>query len=219
MNTQIFPEHLNSQSLEISPQSIKAANIMPSKERYSKTMFKMPEYAFEFISNLSKIVGIDSIKEALDIIAKFAKNSCESNNIIFYEIPNTSIRKSMTISNTAKNILSNISKDTNKSRDIILYSAVVNLIDKITVKELSIDKKIKYATILKDMAKKMLDIFDSPDVVEARENLSASNDPDFGDSNNFQSCGDLLSYISQLYELPSKLEEFIDIKEKENENI
>lgn len=219
MSTQNFSGKLDSQNMEISPQSIKAANIMPSREKYSKTMFKMPEYAFEFISNLSKIDGIDSIKGALDIIAKFAKNSCQSNNITFYEIPDNSIRKSMTISNSAKNILSAISKDNNRSRDNILYSAVLNLMDKIAVRELSTDEKIKYANILKDMAEKMIDIFDSPNAVEAREKLSASNDPDFGDFNAFQSCGDLLTYISQLYELPSTLEEFISIKEKENENI
>lgn len=219
MNTQNPLEKLDSKNLEISPQAVKAANIMPSKEKSGKTMFKMPEYAFEFVSNLSKIDGIDSIKEALDVISKFAKDSFKSNTMIFYEIPDDSIRKSMTISDSAKNILSNIAKDTNKSRDNILYSALVNLIDKISVKELTINEKIKYAIILKNMAEKMLDIFYSPDAVEAREKLSASNDHDFGDPNNFQSCGDLLTYISQLDELPYKLDEFINIKEKENENI
>lgn len=208
----------NEQKFEISPQVIKNQNLIPHKEKTGKTMFKLPVYAFNFINSLSEIDGVNSNKCAIDIIVERAKSDYEKNNLEFFDIPEESIRKSITISNKSKDILARITREKNISRDNVFYSAIINIINLISVKKINIDEKIKYAKILHNMAKKMLEIYESKEVLEAREKLLACNDNDFGNTDDFQSCNNLLGYIEQLYELPSALEGFINMKENEKNN-
>lgn len=219
MSAQNLPEGFNPHDLKISLHSVKRENIIPLKEKSSKTMFKMPEFAFDCINKLAKIEGINSTKGALDTIAKFAEESCKAKTLIFYDTPESSKYKSVTISAAAKDTFSRLAKANDKSRDNILFSAIINLMEKVRVKDLSKEEKVKYAAALINMAEKMIAIFDSQEFVEAREKLLACNDPDFGDFNNFQNCGDLLAALGQIYELPYALKEFINIKERENEDL
>lgn len=217
MQNEPISESPETQNVEISLQSIKSQNLIPNKTKTLKTMFKLPPYAFEFINTLSKIEGIDSVKEAIDIIVYEAKKDYDNNSLEFISIPDESIRKSVNISDSSKKILSNISKNINKSRDDVFYSAITNLIKLISLKKITSSEKIKYANILLNMAKKMLDIYYSDEAEEAREKLLASDDQDFGDPDRFQSCRELLMYVETLNELTGALEEFIEAKEQENE--
>ena len=85
-------------------------------------------------------------------------------------------------------------------------------------RRLSPEKKIQYAKILLDGVNRMLDIFSEPDFEEALKALHDSNDEDFGDIDDPQSCGDLFGYADQINELPPALEEFIKAKEEELED-
>lgn len=218
MNKQNLLEKIDPNNLEISPQAMRAANVMPQKEKSGKTMFKMPKAAFDCISIFAKIDGIDSVKGALDSIAKYANESCNSGSMKFYEIPDDSIRKSLTINNDSRDILNRLAKENNQTRDNIIYSSIINLIEKIKVNKLTNKEKIKYAIIIKNTINKMIELFDSKEFIEAHEKLSASNDPDFGDFNTFESVSNLLDYVSQIYQLPDEIDRFIYNKEKENEN-
>lgn len=211
-------EVIDLQGIEISKQTIRAQNLIPNKNKTVKTMFKMPSASFDLINKFSKIDGIDTVREAITAITDLAKNNDKCNKLKMMPFQGESIRKSVNITEESKKILSAIAKKHNVSRDIAFYSAIINFAISVAYKEISNKDKIKYARVLIDMANRMLDIYDSDEAKEARSKLWASDDNDFYNPNVFQCCGELLSYIEQLYEFPDSLEDFIKKKEIDDES-
>lgn len=208
---------LEGEKLEISTQTLKGLNLIPEKNKSSKTMFKLPEFAFEFINRLSKIEGIDTVREAIEMIVKRGIEDHKREDLPLVELPQNAIRKSVNISENSKKILEELAKSENISRDAAFLSCIWNMAYIISKRPASTSEKIKCAKVLLNMSRKMLDIYYSPEAEEARKTLWASNDSDFGTMDDAHSCGDLLGYVECLNELPFALENFIKAKEAENE--
>lgn len=204
-------EEGNREEFKISAQALKALNPKKEKTGSGKTMFKMPKGAFDFVAQLGKALN-SSTRETLDFIMKLTDKTRE--NLERYEIPEDSIRKSVSISEEAKNTVTRLAKKLSWSRDEALYSIIENIKSQLNQKELTMEEKVKYARVLEKMADEMIEIYDSPEAMEARQKLFACCDPDLDETYGAaEALPELIPYIEQIYCFQNGIEKFIEKKE------
>lgn len=188
------------------------------KNESGKTVFNLRPDTIAHIQKAAKGAMI-SMKEVLDIMAKkIAEKSRDNKNPLpIATLEGEKVRKSFTISEKARGIFNELAKKYGVPRDTILETAVEILKNPYEGIQLSCEEKVLNARILSKMVREMLAIYYKPSYQEALQKLIHSEDPDFGDMQQFDSCGDLFESVSKLDYLPSALEDFIRQKEEEDQ--
>lgn len=206
------------QNLDMQSRQIK--KLLPKAEKSAKTMFKIPDEDYNFLLQLSRTPNFKNIKKTIDFMATVGNTALENGGEInLLEVPAGASHKSVTISENSKMILKNMASELKVSRDCIFYSLLKTLETIMGKKPLSLKDKLKYASVLSDMADKMLAIYESEEAIEARNKLLSSGDEDFCTTTNTQNCEDLLAYIACLYEFTDCIREYTQAKEAELQNI
>lgn len=159
----------------INPKVLDALGV--KKKQVGKTIFRLPPTEERFLRTLAKI-SKKTIRDFLDSLAEIAEDANSKHELGRLEYPPEGERMSYAISKEAKETFSRLAQEHGVSRDSIVRAALVYIEDKIAQDALSPQQKIEYAKILADARNKMLEIYESPEVVAAREKLSKCGDPD-----------------------------------------
>lgn len=176
------------------------------KQVIGKTIFRLPAYMEAFFRQMADMSGL-TLREFLDLLARAATKADSESMLIISDAPAEGKRMSYAISEEAKEIFTGLARKYNVSRDNILQSTLNYILHEFEKAALSADERIKYARILDDAFNKMIEIYDSKDVQEAKNKLHTADDPDFSD------CDEKINYIEQLYDIDIK--EYIRRKEHE----
>lgn len=177
------------------------------KQLVGKTMFKLPSHWEEALRQFAKISNL-TIRDFLDSLAAIATRAHSAGTLPEVLSSTDGERKSYAISKEAKESFTKIARERGVSRDSVVQSALVYILKELEKNALSAQEKITYACTLADALDKMLAIYDSERVAEARKKLCATGDPDFAD------CEDKFSHIDELYAL--NFDHYIRRKENEN---
>lgn len=177
------------------------------KQQVGKTIFRLPPADESFLRQLAKI-SKKTIRDFLDSLAEIAEKTPARE---LPDLPNSlnGKRMSYAISKEAKETFSRLARERGTSRDNIVRATLAYIAKQIDKNALTPQKKIEYARILADAQERMLEIYDSDQVAEAREKLSACGDQDFS------RCDEKFIYIGQLNELKGEIEDFIRRKQDE----
>lgn len=200
----------------ISIRALKEKNLLPQKEKAGKTMFKLPPEAANAISILCDLAKVNTLK-VLDTIATCAQAAYEQGDLKFVDLPENSVRKSFSISSKAKDIFMKMAGEEKLSRDQVVYSAIQNFCSQVAAKALPTSEKIRQAKIMLDAVERMLEIWCEDSVNEAARLLEESEDPDYHDPDDMDSCGENIMYVGRLHDQAAALREFIERKEAELE--
>lgn len=164
------------------------------KKIVGKTIFRLSPHWDKFLRQLAKISNV-TIRDFLDSLATIAMRAYSKGLLPVSSAPADGKRMSYAISKDAKETFSKLAKECGVSRDNIVQSALAYILKEFEKNALSAQEKIKYANILDEAFGKMLEIYYSDIVSEAREKLCAAGDPDFAD------CEEKFAYIEQLNEV------------------
>lgn len=164
------------------------------KPLVGKTIFRLAPQWEDFLRQLAKTSHL-SIRDFLDSLATIAKQAHSKGVLPVYSAPTEGKRMSYAISNDAKEIFTKLAHECGVSRDAIVQSSLAYILSEFEKNALSVQEKIKYAQILDEAFGKMLDIYHSDSVSEARKKLCASGDPDFAEYE------EKFAYIEQLNEI------------------
>lgn len=176
------------------------------KQSVGKTIFRLSPPWEEFLRTLATTSN-QSIRDFLDSLAAIAKHAHSAGALGERPFPKDGERRSYAISEEAKETFTKLAHECGVSRDSIVQSALAYILIEFEKNALTAQKKIEYARILEDARDKMLDIYYSERVSEARERLCATGDPDFAD------CEKTFAYIERLNDLD--LEPYIRRKQNE----
>lgn len=176
------------------------------KQLVGKTTLRLSPQWEDFLRQLAKISNL-TIRDFLDSLATIAMRAHSKGIFTVSSTPAEGKRMSYAISKDAKETFTKLSQEYGVSRDNIVQSALAYILEEFGKKALSAEEKIKYASILDEAFGKMLDIYYSEIVSEAREMLCATGDPDFTD------CEEKFAYIEQLNEV--NLQDYITRKQHE----
>lgn len=190
----------------INPKVLDALGV--KKRQVGKTIFRLPPADESFLRQLAKI-SKKTIRDFLDSLAEIAEKAHSARELP--DLPNSlnGERMSYAISKEAKETFSRLARERGTSRDNIVRATLAYIAKQIEKNALMPQKKIEYARILADAQERMLEIYDSDQVAEAREKLSACGDQDFS------RCDEKFIYIGQLNELKGEIEDFIRRKQDE----
>lgn len=176
------------------------------KEEVGKTIFKLSPEWDSIMRTFAKAAKM-TLRDFLDSLASIAEHTHAEGTLPDFSPSQDGVRMSYAISKKAKDTFTRISRERNISRDCLVQSVLLYMVNEFKKNSLTDQEKINYANILLNARKAILEIYYSDEVYEAIERIRATGDPDFSE------CDEKIGYIEQLNELDNDIKIFIQKKE------
>lgn len=134
-----------------------------------KTVLSLPESIHNLIAELASNKKGWTKKKLLNLVAAYGQKLLDENRLEINEMTESPVRKSYSMDGETRELLEKISKHLNISRDQAFYTAFQALVEDYAKKEPSREELLKYGEQIKNALEKMSEIWEDPQLEEAKK--------------------------------------------------